>query len=129
MTKTNCYICVGPHTGTVPVLALGPKILPVVELGVFLPVVAPCLNGAPSSRTGRFTITPIVAPTPMRHQCHNGDKEIVPITALVPQWDDFLVPIEALLLYSIVLSRVSAPMGIVQVHRTFANYYTSENWS
>ena len=34
----------------------------------------------------------------MRHQCHNGDKEIIPITALVPQWADFLVPIEALLL-------------------------------
>ena len=33
-------IYVGPHTGTVPVLALGQKILPVVELGVFLPVVA-----------------------------------------------------------------------------------------
>jgi hypothetical protein len=37
-------VYVGPHTGTVPVLALGPKILPVVELGVFLPVVAPCVE-------------------------------------------------------------------------------------
>ena len=39
----------------------------------------------------------------MRHQCHNGDKEIVPITALVPQWADFLVPIEVLLLYLVEL--------------------------
>ena len=51
-TKQGPSVHVGPHTGTVPVLALGPKILPVVELGVFLPVVAPCLNGVPSSRTG-----------------------------------------------------------------------------
>jgi len=37
-------VYVRPHTGTVPVLALGPKILPVVELGVFLSVVAPCVE-------------------------------------------------------------------------------------
>ena len=50
--QTTNHVYVGPHTGTVPVLALGQKILPVVELGVFLPVGAPCLNGATSSRTG-----------------------------------------------------------------------------
>ena len=49
----NVYLVyVGPHTGTVPVLALGQKILPVVELGIYLHVVAPCVEFFVSATMG-----------------------------------------------------------------------------
>ena len=36
------YVYVGPHWGTVPVLALDKKFIPVPTLGDFLPLGAPC---------------------------------------------------------------------------------------
>ena len=45
-------IYVGPHLGTVPVLELDKKNRTMLELDVFIPVGAPCLDGTSSSRTG-----------------------------------------------------------------------------